>query len=667
MKKWQMLATTNFTVLEDWFGEEQLSNIGLVLGDGLVALDVDVKSGGPATLAELEAKHGPLPRTPTQRTGSGGQHFLFRLPPLGDIRVGNRTGFLPGLDLKADNGQIIVEPSANELGGRYSWLSGLAPWEVDIAEIPQWLLLILIQGSKPKHQVGHGKVGTRNVSLHRAGSRLRGRGAEEPEITAALIELNKQFEEPLDHGEVLTIIRSVSKYPKGTPAYTWNDSGNARRFVDENEGTIRFAVDEGTWLLWSGKCWLPDRNGSVMALFQDMVEAMRIEALQIELTVFDGDKARKAALSWARKCGDAGRIAGGLRLAEADQRIVVELAAFDNLPGLLPVENGVVDLRTGELLPHDPGRLVTKVAPVRYTPSAKAPRFRQLLDFALPGELQIFVQVYLGYALVGDPVEQRFVVFKGEGGNGKSVLTNVVAKVVGPFVARTSTETFMDTDNASKGGTRPDLLALRGHRLVIASEVASRRRLDAQTIKYVAGGEPLVARGLYSKTPTTFPVTFTVVTLTNPHPHADEGDGGLWRRLLLVPFDFTVPQHEINRTLTEDILREEAEGVLAWLVEGARRYAEHGLPVPAEIEERTKQWRREVGTMQRYIETQCTNSPASSEPLSELHRWYQNWCRCNSTHPLGLGNFKIRLQELGHRVDQLGACETVFGIRRGAK
>ena len=95
LRKWTKRATTDASLVRDWFEKWPDSNLGIVAGKGLVVLDVDPKNGGAESLAELIAAHGPLPPTAEARTGSGGTHYFFSVD-LG-IAVANRAGFQPGL------------------------------------------------------------------------------------------------------------------------------------------------------------------------------------------------------------------------------------------------------------------------------------------------------------------------------------------------------------------------------------------------------------------------------------------------------------------------------------------------------------------------------------------------------------------------------------------
>ena len=135
-------ATTDRVQLETWWSQVPDAGVGIVPGSaGLLVVDVDIKAGatGLQTIASLQGRYGELPSTLTQRTPTGGYHYVFRLSTPGRI-VGNAHRLGPGIDVRSSAGYIAVEPSATGQG-RYGWidfdpLSGERP---DIATAPQWL------------------------------------------------------------------------------------------------------------------------------------------------------------------------------------------------------------------------------------------------------------------------------------------------------------------------------------------------------------------------------------------------------------------------------------------------------------------------------------------------------------------------------------------------
>lgn len=212
-------ATTDEVVIRGWWGKWSNANLGIATGavSSLVVLDVDPRHQGDARLAELVAKHGPLPATPTVKTGGGGNHFYFSHP---GVKV-KSVEVVHGLDSKADGGYIIAPPSVHASTNAYEWAPGLSLSDISLAPAPEWLLEMIRGSSAGKkgklvESKGHMEVseGTRNSTLTSFAGRLRRRGKNEEEIVAELEAFNREkVKPPLSGDELRSIAQSVAKYP----------------------------------------------------------------------------------------------------------------------------------------------------------------------------------------------------------------------------------------------------------------------------------------------------------------------------------------------------------------------------------------------------------------------------------------------------------------------
>jgi len=447
---------------------------------------------------------------------------------------------------------------------------------------------------------------------------------------------------------------------RANSAYDLNDTGNARRFADRFRGQVRFEVDRGIWRIWSGMHWEADKTRAIERMAQEVVADIEREA-----NLISDAKTKSKVRAFAKRSGDRARLAAMINLAGAETGISCVSTDFDNVPGFLPVLNGVIDLNSGALLAHDPARFITRLVRHQFVGGHRGARFESVLDRILPDKsVQTLVQRLFGYALHGRPVEQRFTLFQGRGANGKSVLLDTTSEVVREWVVKTSSSTFLQKDNEST--TRPDLVRLQGSRIVIGGETPSRRKLDATTVKALTGDREMTARPLYLAD-VTFRLSFVPFMVSNPLPPGDEEDRALWRRLLLIPFDVVIPEEERDQHLVETLVKDESEAILAWLVQGAIDYAKHGLLIPDIVKERTAEWRRNVGSIERFLlETwQPEQAPQDSHSigLSLLHDEYQRWCYSRSIHPKGIESFRSRADELGYQFKDTAKGETIFGVR----
>ena len=219
--KWADVATSDPQMLLGWFDNYPDANIGIACGkrSGIVVLDVDKDHDGYESLTALTLLHGILPRTPTTRTGSGGQHLFFKSP---GFEIRNSAGKLgKGLDIRGDGGYVVAAPSTHPNGTQYEWV--VKPSEVELADMPDWMIEALKEPERPQSKNSeevYGVVeGGRNDYLTKMAGAMRRKGFSEDAIFSALqIDNREKCSPPLSDGEILQIAQSVTRYtPEDVP------------------------------------------------------------------------------------------------------------------------------------------------------------------------------------------------------------------------------------------------------------------------------------------------------------------------------------------------------------------------------------------------------------------------------------------------------------------
>jgi Bifunctional DNA primase/polymerase, N-terminal/Primase C terminal 1 (PriCT-1) len=218
--EWQNAGTLQTETIDSWWNIWPEANVGALTGHGRAVVDVDPKAGGLVSLEAMEEAHGAMPLTPTVKTGSGGLHFWFALPD--GVVLGNSAGRLgPGLDTRANGGQVVLPPSIHPNGQPYSWLGEARIGEVPFAPMPPWMLAELLgTAGTPKAappQEWEGLVstgagnGTRNQNLTRIAGHLMRRFVN-PQLAYSLIQSwNAQnCHPPLSAREVSTLCDSIA-------------------------------------------------------------------------------------------------------------------------------------------------------------------------------------------------------------------------------------------------------------------------------------------------------------------------------------------------------------------------------------------------------------------------------------------------------------------------
>ncbi|CAM5489981.1 Putative DNA primase/helicase OS=Streptomyces griseomycini OX=66895 GN=FHS37_006883 PE=4 SV=1 [Streptomyces griseomycini] len=346
---------------------------------------------------------------------------------------------------------------------------------------------------------------------------------------------------------------------------TLSDRGNAKLFVRLYANDYRHVPGLG-WYRWDATRWQIDEDDTVMWAAGDLAENIAVSDPRGVFTVQALQQHRRRALSTAG-------MNAMLVQAEAAPEIVLNASSLDADPHALCTPEGIVDLRTGRIRPAAPDRdfhsRSTTVAP-REMPTPRWHRF--LADtFGEDGEgveMVRFLQLLLGYSITGDVGGQVMPFLFGSGKNGKSVLLDVLLKLLGDYADAAPPGFLMVR---SYEGHPTDLAELHGRRVIVCSEVKPGDRFDEARVKLLTGGDRIKARRMRQDF-FSFEPTHKLWLLGNHHPEVGTGGFAFWRRMRLIPFERVVSDDRKIGNLAALLVTEEGPGILNWLVEGARRY-----------------------------------------------------------------------------------------------
>ena len=694
-------ATRDPATIRRWWVDWPTANPGIACGASeVLVLDEDLLN----ELKRLCEEHGqPLPRTYTVRT-SKGRHFWFKQPegePIGNVGSLRKAGYQ--IDVRGQGGYVVGPGSVHPDGGEYT-----VEDDSEIAELPDWLLSLL--RPEPEHKTGisppvstqaagsespltesgahaaldsacsdliNAPEGTRNPTLNDKAYRL-GRM-----VAAGLLDEQKVRDRltaaaaaaGLTGDEVRKTLDSAMTAASKKPREVAPDRVHLddSRLAEHTAAALRdrYCWSGGMgWLAYDGKVWKATTDAAVTeAVRQVFTDTIRAEAANA-----DADRIKRLS---------ALRTVSKIRAVVALLRGILEVRAdeFDRHPDLLNVNNGVIDLATGTLHPHDAALRLTKVTSVNYTPGARSADWRKALQ-ALPAEVADWLQVRFGQAATGHMTSDDVMpVLQGNGSNGKSTIVEAIRAALGDHAVIVPERVLL----ANPSDHPTELTTLHGARLALIEETPEGRRLSVKRLKDTLGTPTLTARKI-QRDNVTWQATHSLFLTSNYRPRVHETDHGTWRRLALVrfPYSFRRPGEPTRSEWDREgdpRLRErlrhgkqgQREAVLAWVVEGARRWYEADQvlpPQPEQVLRDTEAWRAGADLVLAFV-NECLRFDARSKVLSsDLFEQFTSWVVDHGQEPWGevlfsdrFGNHdevaahdvrKVRTKSLGGLTDPQG-------------
>ena len=482
-------------------------------------------------------------------------------------------------------------------------------------------------------------------------------GPSGPEDIDRALDEREEIEAPSDEAGRVSFVGSAgSAVGKGSGSLDGelakrlrNDMGNGERLIARHGEDLKYVKDVG-WYAWRGPHWCGD-TGPMEARRRAHKTA---RAIFDEAATLDDEGRIKAHQKHAGASGGSGMLTNMLK--EAEPYIDRGIEDLDANPYLFNVQNGTLVLEGSceTIRPPQRDDLITRISPVQFDAAARAPQFEKFLARILPEPtIRVFVQTWFGYALTGITSEQVLAFFYGRGANGKSTLLNVTSRVMGNYVALLPFQSLLHNEFKGGGDASPDLARLPGARLVTATEPEQGSRFSESVLKSLTGGDRMIARHLRQDFFEFKPI-FKLTLSGNNQPTIRGQDEGIWRRLLLVPFEETIPEEERVGDFDDHLYGAEAPGILNWLLDGCRLWLDKGLAVPEGVRAATATYRSESDSLGEFLSACVTPLEKSMVPAKTLYETYTAWCEANGADTMKQGWFGRRLRERGYKKDKAG-------------
>lgn len=412
--------------------------------------------------------------------------------------------------------------------------------------------------------------------------------------------------------------------------YEMTDYGNAVLLIDRYQDSIGFFHPRDSWMAWNGQRWTTDAGESVVVKWTDIAVDMP--------QVLDEDK------YWRTYSLSSNGVRNALWQARRNPRIIIEPDSFDQRPDELNTPTGIVDLRTGEVLPHDPKKMHSKITAVAPDFESTPTKWLAFLDETFAGDQEVidYMQKLMGQALRGNSSAELLPFAHGPGGCGKGTYFDTITRTLGldedGYASAVQSSLILEGNSEHP----VEIAKLYGARVVLMSELNQNQKFDEAKMNWLTGNDTLEGRFMH-KNPFKFRPTHTFFLFGNNKPRVQTGGDSFWRRVRLIPF-LNKPK-KANSNLKEDLFNFEGPAILAWAIRGSVKFEDEGLETPRTVESATEEYRTDEDILGAFLEEECVvdeigtpDSDMSTVTTKNFYDRYATWCEENGYKPYSTTN-----------------------------
>lgn len=557
--------------------------------------------------------------------------------------------------------------------------------------------------------------GNRNNTLSRFAGRVLKRYGETDKAHEIFLEEAEKCNPPLDDSELQTIWFSAIKFFRnkvsGDSGYVppnqynddfggeagslrpedYSDIGQAKVLAEEYGDELLFTAATD-YMRFDGKVWVEDKQMAVGACVEfldlqlqdakDYLEVAKkalMDAGYDESTVKQGSKAlvkeiqsahlglfymlvgAEKYLAFSMKRRDYKYITATLNVAKS--MLGIKVSDLDKNPNLLNTPGGTYDLEKGIAgeQPHDSADLITKIT--ECSPGDEGMDiWIEALDTFFCGDTELieYVQKVIGLAAIGKVYEEFIIIAYGDGANGKSTFWNTVARVLGTYSGKISSDILT---MGNKVNAQPEMAELKGKRLIIASEMQEGVRLNTAMVKQLCSTDEIQACKKY-KDPFHFVPSHQVVLYTNHLPKVGANDDGIWRRLKVIPFNAKIKGTSDIKNYADYLYDNASPAIMKWIIEGAEKVSktDHKVDDPKCVRDAVAAYREDNDWLGHFINDCCDVGDGLTEKSGEFYQQYRAYCIQSGEYTRSTTDFYAAVEKAGFVRRKSNNGTLVYGL-----
>lgn len=344
--------------------------------------------------------------------------------------------------------------------------------------------------------------------------------------------------------------------------------------------------------------------------------------------------------------------------------VEVETADLDVDENLLNCPDGTYDLRQGLAgrREHDPGDLITKI--LTYAPGDEGKDlWLSAVNKTFQGDAELaeYVQKIVGLAAIGEVYQEAIIIAYGDGSNGKSTFWNTIAGAMGNYAGMISADALTV---GCRRNVKPELAEVKGKRILIAAELEEGMRLSTSIVKQLSSTDEIEGEKKY-KDPFKFRPTHTLVLYTNHLPRVGAMDAGIWRRLIVIPFNAKITGKGDIKNYSKYLLQNAGPYITKWIIEGAQKAIadNYKLKLPGCVQEAIARYKADNDWMTHFLEECCEVGDGLEEKSGELYSSYRSFCARSGEFCRSTTEFYSMLKTRGFERVRRNSGRFVLGLK----